>query len=703
LIPFSLAALFWLKIAADQNGFIPWQTAVCAATVLVALFLAAERALGETSLAKAFNGLRFAQRARPVRRELCIALALLAVLSTASSLLASTNIQGSAGPDAATRNQYSNQSQHTFGEPEEGQLEFVRALRQRFDEQSQGITSDARALVLGLSIGEDSGLSEKTAEAMQVLSLSHLTAVSGANCAIVLGGVLLLLKRFSISRMTRTAASLLALVSYVLVVGPQPSVLRSALMASIIILAFSSGRKIPPLVSLAWSVVLVVLFWPEMATNLGLALSVAATAAILVLAPKMFYTLKPKMPVWLAASLAVSLAAQLWCLPLLLQLQGGIPTYSVLANLMAEPLVAPVTTIGILGLVSAALGLPFTAILTWLASLPAQLIVETSSLATLPISTIWWPGGTVGVVSMVLFALAVSLLFGAKRRFALAALSAVGLFWSVSASSAAANYVSWPVANWQLAACDVGQGDGIVVRSGEAIAVVDVGKYPELIDNCLDRLKVKNINLLVLTHFDADHAAGLSGALKGRSVELAVVTPFVDERPLAQSSIGMLTDATDRVVEGECCMSGTLGESTWQIVGPETDARGAEDTNDASISMVFQLNGFDLFSFADLGERGQMRIVEYHPDLLQRRPGIPLIVKVSHHGSSDQYPELAESLRAEVALFSVGQNNSYGHPTSRTLRLFESAGARILRTDLHGSISVGVDGQNLVIGVTGRG
>jgi competence protein ComEC len=701
LIPFSLATAFWLKIALDQSGHSPWQTTVWASVGLAVVFLARERWRQLAVNQKKSLVPVSLPSGRPFRRELLIALLLLALLAAASSIMTAFNFPSSRSADSWQGYPYQSQidSRDSGGE----QLGFAATLRQSFQQQSRGITSDARALVLGLSIGDDSALSGQTAQALQVLSLSHLTAVSGANCAIVLGGVMLLLKRLSIARATRTAVSLLALLGYVLVVGPQPSVLRSALMASVIILAFTSGRKIPPLIALAWSVVLVVLCWPQMSTNLGLILSVAATAAILVLAPKMFKALKSKMPAWLAASLSVSLAAQLWCLPLILQLQGGIPTYSVLANLIAEPLVAPVTIIGILGLISAWLGLPFTAMLTWLASLPAQLIVQTSNLAALPISTLWWPAGTIGVVTMALLATATSLLFSSKRRLALAALVAVGLFWSVSASSAAANYVSWPAPNWQAVACDVGQGDGIVVRSGTAIAVVDVGKYPDLIDNCLDRLQVKNINLLVLTHFDADHVAGLSGALKGRTVELALVTPFVDERQLALDAIEMLRDEAGRVVQGECCMSGSLGEATWQIVGPEANARGAEDTNDASISMTFRLNGFDLFTFADLGERGQMRVVEYHSELLQRRPGIPLVVKVSHHGSADQYPELVESLRAELAIFSVGRDNSYGHPTSRTLRLFENAGARILRTDQQGSISVGMDEQSLVIGVTGRG
>jgi competence protein ComEC len=119
--------------------------------------------------------------------------------------------------------------------------------------------------------------------------------------------------------------------------------------------------------------------------------------------------------------------------------------------------------------------------------------------------------------------------------------------------------------------------------------------------------------------------------------------------------------------------------------------------------MTFRLDRLDLFTFADLGEKGQMRAVEYHEGLLSRRPTVPLVVKVSHHGSGDQYPELFEQLRPEIALFSVGARNSYGHPTARTLRLFENASSRILRTDVQGSISVSIRQGELVIGSSGQG
>ncbi len=688
MIPIAIAVSYWLKLAVESIGLTGIVANLAGATVTWLLV--------HFGLRTRSNG----SRAHP--RIAVLSFAAVCILGSVLLGLGLQNIGNAKATFAVTRGVAVGSSTQS-SEVSAVWLSGVEAAKQRFQVQTKGVSSDARALVLGLSIGDDSALSAKTSDRLKVLSLTHLSAVSGANCAIVLGGVLLLLKRFTISRPTRASLAVLALVMYVLVVGAQPSVLRSAIMAGLVILSMSGGRRVPPLVALAWSVVLVLLLWPSMAGELGLLLSVASTAAILILAPKLFERWRSRMPKWLAASLAVTVAAQLWCLPMLEPLQGGLPTYSVVANLLAEPLVAPITILGIAALICAAVGAPLVGVLTYCASIPANAIVQVSKLADLPAATLWWPSGFLGVIATGSLVLACSFYFFSRRRLALTISAVMAILLGLTASSAARTFVSWPSNDWQLVACDVGQGDALVVRSKDAIAVIDVGRDPKPIDRCLKRLGVHNIDLLVLTHFDADHVGGLSGTLSSRHVALAMLTPFRDERPLAHLSKKLLHDASIDTITGECCMQGKLGVATWQVIEPESNARGSDDSNDASIIMTFRLEGIDLFTFADLGEKGQMRAVEYHEALLSRRPNIPLVVKVSHHGSGDQYPELFEQLRPEVALFSVGERNPYGHPTTRTLRIFEDASSQILRTDLQGSISVAIRHGELVIGSSGRG
>jgi competence protein ComEC len=192
----------------------------------------------------------------------------------------------------------------------------------------------------------------------------------------------------------------------------------------------------------------------------------------------------------------------------------------------------------------------------------------------------------------------------------------------------------------------------------------------------------------VLTHFDADHVNGLAGAIKNRLVGNAMLTSFADARPGADFSRFLLETNRIRVIKAEQGLHGEVGTAGWKVLSPSRTAEEAEDSNDGSVTMLWKFSNFQLITLADLGEKGQQRLAaslgSWWTD-----PNLPLVMKVSHHGSADQYPELIEWLKPTLALISVGANNGYGHPTRRTLNTLNRAGATILRTDLLGSIALG--------------
>jgi competence protein ComEC len=136
------------------------------------------------------------------------------------------------------------------------------------------------------------------------------------------------------------------------------------------------------------------------------------------------------------------------------------------------------------------------------------------------------------------------------------------------------------------------------------------------------------------------------------------------------------------------------------VLSPSRTAIEAEDSNDGSITMLFQFSNFQLITLADLGEKGQMRLAStlgsWYND-----SSLPLVMKVAHHGSADQFPEFIEWLKPELALISVGKNNGYGHPTQRTIAALNRAGATLLRTDLLGSISLKNQAGEFEVSYTG--
>ena len=571
---------------------------------------------------------------------------------------------------------------------------LLNDLRASYVASLSGVTPDAKTLVAGLAIGEISDLSPELEEQMRIVSLTHLVAVSGSNCAIVVGMVYLIAVCLRFGRAGRTVISLAALGLYVLLIGPDPSVLRAGVMAASVIVMIALGRRTWALNALAIAAIILLIADPWLAVEFGFGLSVLATAGILLLAPAMSEKLSSRMPVPLALGLSVTLAAQLFCLPLLMQLQPGLPTYSVIANLLAGPMVAPVTVLGMIALVLTPIAPPMVSMISWLASLGTWVIeVVAIFFSGLPIAYFPWATGWPATILSVLLIIAVAMWLLADsvpmKQLGVSALVVVAV---ATISTPAASEIlpkSWPLKDWSLVACDVGQGDAFVIQSEGRTAVVDVGSDDALINSCLAELGVSRIDLLVLTHFDFDHVGGIKGAISTRSVSTAIVSGFPDDRPATKEAIDLLSTRQARLITAEPRISGTLGEFAWRVIAPSKQATEAKDSNDASVVMIFSGPDYDLLLLGDLGEAGQQRISSSAISILGSSDK-PLILKVSHHGSNDQSSALHERLRPELAVISVGEANGYGHPGKELLDLLARSGSQVLRTDLHGSLAIAV-------------
>lgn len=582
---------------------------------------------------------------------------------------------------------------------------LLNGLRAKYVRSLTGVTSDAKTLVAGLAIGEISALSPELEEQMRIVSLTHLVAVSGSNCAIVVGMVYLLAVALRFGRVGRTVISLVALGLYVLLIGPDPSVLRAGVMAASVIVMIALGRRTWAINALAIAAIILLVADPWLAVEFGFGLSVLATAGILLLAPAMYEKLARRMPAPLALGLSVTLAAQLFCLPLLMQLQPGLPTYSVIANLLAGPMVAPVTVLGMIALVLTPVAPPLVAVVSWVASLGTWVIEAVAIFFSgLPVAYFPWATGWPATLLSVLliFAVAAWLREGPvpTKQLGVGALMIIAV---ATISVPAASEIlpkSWPLDNWSLVACDVGQGDAFVIKSQGRTAVIDVGPDNELIDSCLSELNVSEIDLLVLSHFDFDHVGGIKGAVETRSVSTAIVSGFEDDRPATKAALDLLTEQKTKVITAEPKISGKLGEFVWRIIAPSKEATEAKDSNDASVVMIFSGNEYDLLLLGDLGEAGQQRIKSTATGILSSSEK-PLILKVSHHGSNDQSAVLHESLRPELSIISVGKQNGYGHPGRQLLDLLESSGSQVLRTDLQGSLAISVSSGAIIWSGTG--
>lgn len=565
-----------------------------------------------------------------------------------------------------------------------GVMDGVRAALARITSRLPG---DGGELLPGLAIGDTSSVQGDLAADMKASSLTHLTAVSGANCAIVVGLVLWAAGAACLPRMIRLGVAAMALAGFVVLVTPQGSVIRAAVMAAVALVALALGRAARGMPLLCVAAIVLLTVDPWLSRDYGFTLSALATAGLLLLAGPLARALGRVLPPRLSLLVAVPIAAQLACQPVILLLTPTLPVYGIAANLLAEPAAPLVTILGLVATAAAPVLPGVASAAAWLAWLPASWISAVARFfAHLPGAQSPWPPGVVGVVLLVAITVVAFLAVLAgpaarTRRVARAVLLVGAIGYLASVAVVHVVMIAGRPGDWEFGLCDIGQGDATLIRSGDRVALVDTGPDPGRLRTCLDELGIDRIDLLVLTHYDLDHVGG-TDAVVGRIDRVLIGPPSDagDVRLAAELRAGGAE--VDQVAVGE---HGLLGALRWDVLWPPPT--GVEPGNPASVTLAVTptdgcsrcLTGIFL---GDLGEESQDRL------LGAARPGPVDVVKVAHHGSADQSPELYAALHPTLGLIGVGAGNDYGHPTAKLLGILAANDVRPLRTDLDGMVLV---------------
>lgn len=562
---------------------------------------------------------------------------------------------------------------------------IASAVREQFVARSVRLPEPGAGLLPGLAVGDTRAVSDELNQAMLVTGLSHLTAVSGANCAVVVGVVYGLVALCRGGRRFRVALAAIALVSFVILVTPEPSVVRAATMAGLAMFALLLGRAGAGVGVLSLAVGIILIADPWLAATPGFALSAAATGALLLLARPISRGLSRWMPEPLALGVAVPLSAQLVCAPILALFAEQQTVVGVFANMLAAPAAPIATVVGLLACI--AIPIPLLAdLFAATAWLPSAWVAATAFVSRdLPGSHVMiTPGfGAALIIGLLTAASAVLLVRGRtgiqpSRRLRNASVVILAVAVGVAASRMLLLGPLAPLTvpeRWSVAVCDVGQGDAVLLRSNDRVALIDTGPEPDVLVECLARLGVGHIDILVITHFDLDHYGGAT-ALPGRVGMLLHGPTGTGEGPRV---VGEFAASGTKTIEAHAGMRGTLGEASWEVLWPVRDSPIFAPGNDTSV--VLAVSGGEVprtLLLGDLSASAQRLLMTQG-----KLRGEFAVVKVAHHGSRDQEPSLYAQTKAAVTLFPVGEN-SYGHPHPDTLEL--AGTSTVLRTDERGLI-----------------
>jgi competence protein ComEC len=569
------------------------------------------------------------------------------------------------------------------------------ALRAGLRRACAELPAEPGGLLPGLVDGDTSGLDPGVTADFRTTGMTHLVAVSGANVAIVLAAVLLLARWCRAGPTLAALLCALALLGFVILARPSPSVLRAAVMGGLGLVALALGRPRAAVPALAATVIALLLVDPALAADPGFTLSAFACAGLLLVAPPVRDVLRRwGIPAGLAEALAIPAAAEFACAPVIAGLSATVSLVAVPANLLAEPAVPPAT---ILGVLAAVVSVPWpagAAFLTWLGSWPARWLVAVAHTgARAPDAILAWPGGTGGAL---LLAALLGLAWWAGRRAWIRVV--VGVCAVAAALGAVPVQVAapgWPPAGALAVVCDVGQGDAIAVPVGSGSAVVvDTGPDPRAVDRCLRDLGVETVPLLMVSHFHIDHTGGVSGVFHARRVGAVVTTELPEPAYGHQLVATAAAGARIPVSVVGAGWSWVAGPVRLTVLGPVHRLAGTNsDPNNNSLVVLAEVDGVRLLLAGDAQVEEQADLLAaLGPDRLRAD-----VLKVAHHGSAYQDPDFLAAVHPRLALVSVGAGNPYGHPNLAVLEALRVVGARVLRTDLDGDLAAVVDGHGLEV------
>ncbi len=569
-----------------------------------------------------------------------------------------------------------------IGEP--GRLarssEHVRA-RVR-DAAARHLEVPTAGLLTGFVTGDTRSLSAEDVEAMRVTGLSHLTAVSGSNVALLLAGALAVASACRVGARGRALLVAGLVPWFAFVTRFEPSVLRAGTMVLVLLLASLRGVPREARHALPVAVLALVLLDPRLAGSLGLLLSAVATGGVLVLAPWVRERLPGRLPGPLADVLSITIGAQLAVLPLLLATFGEVGVASVPANLVAVPAAGVAAALGFAG---AAVALVHPATGAWVlaaAGWPTDVVLWVARALAGVGGTVSLdrPATVAGLVAACAWVL-VRRRSGLQR--ALAAVVVVATLSAVAPTVAG----SRPPPGFTVTAIDVGQGDAFLLETPTTRILVDAGEDARAAE-WLRRNGRRRLDLLVISHPHLDHVGGVPEVLRRLDVGAVWAARVPAELPLLRE---VVAETVRRGVPVSSPVAGdvvVVGDVVVEVLNPPAGRpyrHAASELNEGSYVLRFHHDGRRVLTTGDVESAGQRRLLAEVPEQL-----VADVVTVPHHGSATTEPAFLPAVAPLVALVSVGADNRHGHPHPTVVAQLGRLGTLVSRTDEQGTITVAV-------------
>ncbi|KYO65145.1 DNA internalization-related competence protein ComEC/Rec2 [Thermovenabulum gondwanense] len=544
------------------------------------------------------------------------------------------------------------------------------------------------SVIFGIKSNVDSELLKEMGEG----GIIHVLAASGLNVGIIYTAFYSLLNFIKIKRSIKAYISLFIVFIYALAANFSPPVFRAFIMLLIMVLGNIINRRSDPVNNLSFAAFLVLIFNPFLLFSISFQFSFLATLGLI-----LFYGYFKRMfsflPNFLNTTFSTTLSAQILLIPFLIYYFHYISLVSIFTNIIIVPIISFCLLIGLISGINI---FPiFNSILLKLSELLLKYSLMFNSIVIkFPYAVV--PVEDKGLLPLILYYLIIAILFDFPNNMLSKGNYYIYYYKKFKVTTLILSilliiFIYFQKSPLQITFLDVGQGDSCVIKTEDNKAfIIDGGGTPgyltgdfdtgkDILDPFLKSKGLNNIEALIISHFDDDHARGLLYILKNYKVNYLIYG--------ARSS-AMLYDEIIRVAikKNVKVLSITGGDEfkyrniKFEVLNP-LKKYDYKDENDASIVLKMDYKGFKILFTGDLSVEGEKLLLQQKADLKAN------VLKVGHHGSrTSSSQEFVKAVSPQFAVISVGENN-FGHPSEDVLNLLKKQKISILRTDELGAIT----------------
>lgn len=572
-------------------------------------------------------------------------------------------------------------------------LKNLNMLRDKIlKEHSKYIKSPNSEILGGIVFGDDAvAPPDYIKNSFKNSGLLHILAASGMNVAFIYGFWVFFMRRIKAPFKFSVISGMVLVILYTLMTGLGPSIIRAALMLLLILFGKLIDRDAHSVSLLALVAMLMLIYNPAFINDVGFQLSFIVTFGLLTTANVLSKTVSEmKVPNWLASAVLIPVVAQVWVIPVQMFYFNTISAFSVFANILSMPFLSVVSFVGFLSSILA-IFVPFTTkicmVLDYVLNIVLNVIVFLSNFfSELPFSLITCTHPNV-IQIIVYYSLILILTYSVKSGFtkqvktSLITLSAILLLSMISIPSKDLEVITFDVQNADCFLIKTPQNKYFIIDTGRAAFRGGKAQANSIIIKYLKDKGIKNIEGMIITHFDNDHSGGAVDIMKNVKVKTVYVNSFDDDSNTSKSIY-----KTVRKLNLEAKIPKNNDEIySENDLSLKTYMTDLDKDNEKSIITLLSYGDFDMLFTGDAGIQAFDNLKSYIPHNVE-------VLKVGHHGGSNVVnSEMLAHLNNSVSIISTGPN-AFGHPSKGTLDILRET--EIYRTDRHNSIKISSDGYN---------